>query len=103
MQGIAVLLGVIAAACLYLAAPNQVLIPATRLPLAPRLLGWLGLVLTVVSAWAMSVVEGWPVALPATLITLTCSLSLWPFLGTWVRHRRGVAAAADALEEGSAS
>ncbi|WP_423197322.1 MULTISPECIES: hypothetical protein [unclassified Cupriavidus] len=89
MQGIAVLLGLVAAACLYLAAPNQVLIPPARLPLAPRVLGWLGLALTVASAWIMSVAESWGVAIAAALVTLTCSLSLWPFLGTWAHQRRG--------------
>ena len=88
MQGIAVLLGLVAAACLYLAAPNQVLIPPARLPLAPRVLGWLGLLLTVAAAWIMSVAESWGVAIAAALVTLTCSLSLWPFLGTWAHQRR---------------
>ncbi|SFB92320.1 hypothetical protein SAMN05216321_102178 [Cupriavidus sp. OV038] len=94
MQAFAVLLGLAAAACLYLAAPNQVLFVSAegegRAPLPPRLLGWLGLLLTIASAWTMSVPEGWPVAIAATLVTLTCSLSLWPFIGTWVHHRRGL-------------
>lgn len=100
MQGIAVLLGLVAAACLYLAAPNQVLILASRRPLSPRALCLLALGLTVASAWIMSVPEGWAVAIAATLITLTCCLSLWPFLGTWANHRRGVR---DTADEGTAS
>jgi len=99
MQGIAVLLGLVAAACLYLAAPNQVLIPSSRRPLSPRALFILGLVLVVASAWIMSIPEGWAVAIAATLITLTCCLSLWPFLGTWANHRRGVRDAAETVEE----
>ncbi|SDD03429.1 hypothetical protein SAMN05216345_105302 [Cupriavidus sp. YR651] len=94
MQALAVLLGLAAAACLYLAAPNQVLFVTAsgdgRPPVAPTLLCWLGLALTLASAWTMSVPEGWPVAIAATLITLTCSLSLWPFIGTWLQHRRGL-------------
>ncbi len=93
MQGFAVLLGLAAAACWYLAAPNQVLLVSadggdTR-PLAPPVLFWLGMALTTASAWVMAVAEGWPVAIAATLIVLTCSLSLWPFVGTYVHHRRG--------------
>ncbi|REF02171.1 hypothetical protein [Cupriavidus plantarum] len=102
MQGIAVLLGLVAAACLYLAAPNQVLISPARRPLSPRALCLLALVLTVASAWTMSVPEGWAVAIAATLITLTCCLSLWPFIGTWASHRRGVRDISDTSEDGTA-
>jgi len=95
MQALAVLLGLAAAACLYAAAPNQVLFVtasgAGRAPLPPRLLCWLGVALAVASAWTMSVPESWPVAIAATLVTLTCSLSLWPFIGTWTHQRRGMA------------
>lgn len=104
MQALAVLLGLAAAACFYLAAPNQVLFVSSggegRAPMPPRLLCWLGFALIVASAWTMSTAEGWPVAIAATLVTLTCSLSLWPFLGTWRHHRRGMPRASD---EGSAA
>ena len=36
----------------------------------------------------MSVPESWPVAIAATLVTLTCFLSAWPFIGTWIHHKR---------------
>lgn len=93
MQGLAVLLGLAAAACWYLAAPNQVLCVAAdgsgRPPLPPAALLWLGAALTTAGAWLMALAEGWPVAIAATLVTLTCSLSLWPFVGSCVHHRRG--------------
>lgn len=92
MQALAVLLFLAAAACLYLAAPNQVLVTNAdgnhRTPVSPRLLCGMAVALTLAGTWAMSVPEGWPVAIAATLVTLTCSLSLWPFLGTWRHHHR---------------
>lgn len=86
MQALAVLLALAGAACLYLAAPNQVLTRAV--PIRPHLSCWLGLGLTLASAWAMSVPEGWPVAIASTLVTMTCCLSVWPFIGTWTQKRR---------------
>jgi len=91
MQALAILLALAGAACLYLAAPNQVLYITGRAPIPPRLLGWLGLPLTVGSAWTMSVPEGWPVGIAAALMTLTCSLSAWPFIGVWIQQRRTAA------------
>lgn len=92
MQALAVLLSLAAAACLYLAAPNQVLVTNAdgnyHTPVSSRLLCGMAVVLTLAGAWAMSVPEGWPVAIAATLVALTCSLSLWPFLGTWRHHHR---------------
>lgn len=104
MQALAILLSLAAAACLYLAAPNQVLIVDAdgngRAPAPRRLLCWAALALAVVGTWTMSVPEGWPVAIAATLVTLTCCLSLWPFLGTWLHHNRPDD---DVSSEGSAS
>lgn len=96
MQGFAVVLGLAAAACLYLAAPNQVWVaPGTaahaRLQaLGTRVLCWLALGLTVASFLLWSGVFGWGVAVVATLITVTTGTSLWPFVGTYadVRRRR---------------
>ncbi len=100
MQGFAVVLGLAAAACLYLAAPNQVwLAPGSaghaRLrALGSRLLCWLAVGLTVASFLLWNAVFGWGVAIVATVITVTTGTSLWPFLGTYVdvrrrRNRRG--------------
>ncbi|MBP0639696.1 hypothetical protein [Cupriavidus sp. AcVe19-6a] len=90
MQVLAVFLGLAAAACLYLAAPNQVLLPPGRVP-QPRVSGWLGLVLVLASTWLWSTTDGWPVAIAASLATVPCALSAWPFVGTYV-HRRRLAA-----------
>ncbi|SOZ16036.1 putative transmembrane lipoprotein [Cupriavidus taiwanensis] len=87
MQVLAILLGLAAAACLYLAAPNQVLLPPGTLT-RPRLAGWLGLALTCVSTWLWSLTDGWPVAIAASLVTVPCALSVWPFIGTYAARRR---------------
>ncbi|WP_454710614.1 hypothetical protein [Cupriavidus nantongensis] len=89
MQVLAVLLGLAAAACLYLAAPNQVLLPPGAMT-RPRLSGWLGLALTGISTWLWSLADGWPVAIAATLVTVPCALSVWPFIGTWAARLRHV-------------
>jgi len=103
MQALAVLLSLAAAASLYLSAPNQVLCVDDsnngRAPMPPRVLFWLGIVLAIAGTWIMSILEGWPVAIAATLVTLTCSLSAWPFVGTWIHHKRYD----DVPGEGSAS
>jgi len=95
MEAFAVLLGLLAAACLYLAAPNQVLLPSPQngpgwRP-APRLCGWLGLGLTVLSTWLWSQAQGWPVAVAANLAIIPTGLSLWPFIGTYMNARRPAA------------
>ncbi|WP_042885128.1 hypothetical protein [Cupriavidus necator] len=90
MQVLAVLLGQAAAACLYLAAPNQVLMPSGTVA-QPRVLGWLGLVLVILSTWLWSITDGWPVAIAATLATVPCALSAWPFVGIYVERRRQAA------------
>ncbi|SPA40303.1 putative transmembrane lipoprotein [Cupriavidus taiwanensis] len=87
MQVLAVLLGLAAAACLYLAAPNQALLPPGLLT-RPRLSGWLGLTLTCASTWLWSLTDGWPVAIAASLVTVPCALSVWPFIGTWAARKR---------------
>lgn len=98
MEAFALLLGLLAAACLYLAAPNQVLLPSPPQigpgwRLAPRLFGWLGLGLTVLSTWLWSQAQGWPVAVAANLAIIPTGLSLWPFIGTYMNERRPAAAA----------
>jgi len=85
MPGFAVLLGLAAAACCYLAAPNQVL---TRRPRSPAVLCLLALGLTIACAWVWSVPHGWPTAIAAALVTVTFGLSVWPFVGTWLNVRR---------------
>lgn len=90
MQVLAVLLGLAAAACLYLAAPNQVLLPPGTVA-QPRVLGWLGLALVILSTWLWSTTDGWPVAIAATLATVPCALSAWPFVGIYVDRRRQAA------------
>lgn len=103
MQALAILLSLAAAACLYLAAPNQVLVVDNqgdgRAVMPPRLLCWLALALIIAGTWLMSVPEGWPVAIAATLVTLTCCLSVWPFIGTWLHQKRDD----DVPNEGSTS
>lgn len=89
MQVLAVLLGLAAAACLYLAAPNQVLLPPGAI--ARRVPGWLGLALVVASTWLWSTTDGWPVAIAASLVTVPCALSVWPFIGTYAARRRNTA------------
>ncbi|CAG2140550.1 hypothetical protein LMG26411_01897 [Cupriavidus numazuensis] len=92
MEAFAVLLGLVAAACLYLAAPNQVLLPARSSGAigrpAPSLFGWLGLALTLLSTWLWSVAQSWPVAIAATFAIIPTGLSVWPFIGTYVDQRR---------------
>jgi len=100
MQGFAVVLGLAAAACLYLAAPNQVwLAPGSaahaRLQaFGSRTLCWLAVGLTVTSFLLWNAVFGWGVAVVATLITVTTGTSLWPFVGTYAEVRRHRAARA---------
>jgi hypothetical protein len=90
MQVLAVLLGLAAAACLYLAAPNQVLLPPGS-GAQPRVCGWLGLALFMLSTWLWSITDGWPVAIAASLATVPCALSVWPFVGTCVNRKRRAA------------
>ncbi len=90
MQALAVLLGLAAAACLYLAAPNQVLLPPGRVA-QPRVLGWLGPALVIVSTWLWSTTDGWPVAIAASVVTVPCALSVWPFIGTYAARKRQAA------------
>ncbi len=101
MQALAILLALAGAACLYLAAPNQVLCISADgtgcAPIPPRVLGWLGLALAAAGAWTMSVPEGWPVGIAAALVALTCSLSAWPFIGVWMQQRRIAARRAETL------
>ncbi|WP_137924445.1 hypothetical protein [Cupriavidus sp. 2SB] len=107
MQALAIFLSLAAAACLYLAAPNQLLVVDAegkgRSPLSSRLLCWIGVALAVAGTWVMSVPEGWAVAIAATLVVMTCFLSFWPFIGTWLHHNRMDDEPSEVSKEGSAS
>ncbi|WP_253760626.1 hypothetical protein [Ralstonia solanacearum] len=94
MHGVAVLLGLAAAGCLYTAAPNQLLLPPVAddtSPVSRRRARWLLAVAVALAALAMqrwSLVLGIPAAAAATLLVLTGGLSLWPLLGALVHGRR---------------
>ncbi|CAJ0872546.1 hypothetical protein C0Q88_11235 [Ralstonia pickettii] len=87
MHGIALLLGLLAAGCLYAAAPNQVLLaPASRL--RGRLLCGIAGVLSVIAVVLWNDVLGWAGAVIAVALVVTGALSLWPMLGAWTHQRR---------------
>lgn len=88
MPAFAVLPGLAAAVCYYLAAPNQVLTFAPCPPRWRRPLCWLALALTVACAWMGSLAHGGPAAVAAALVTVTSGLSLWPLAGAWIHARR---------------
>ncbi|MCG3574951.1 hypothetical protein PP715_11765 [Ralstonia solanacearum] len=95
MHGVAVLLGLAAAGCLYAAAPNQLLLPPAAGDTPPvsrrRACLLLAVAAAALAALAMqrwSVVLDIPAAVAATLLVLTGGLSLWPLLGALVHGRR---------------
>ncbi|MBY4897593.1 hypothetical protein [Cupriavidus sp. AU9028] len=88
MEGLAIVLGLIAAACLYLASPNQVLVARRASLPSAGVLCWSALALTVLGTWLWALSHGWPSAIAGMLVTLTCAVSAWPFFGTWVQSRR---------------
>ncbi|MDF3840027.1 hypothetical protein P3W85_44960 [Cupriavidus basilensis] len=92
MQVFALLLGLGGACCLYLASPNQRLLPLPPGQSVAQNRGtrlcWLGVAAIAVSAWAWSTTQGWPAATVATLATVGTGLSLWPFAGAYRDARR---------------
>lgn len=87
MHGIALLLGLLAAGCLYAAAPNQVLfVPASRL--RGRLLCGIAVALSIIAVVLWNDVLGWAGAVIAVVLVVTSALSLWPMLGAWTNQRR---------------
>lgn len=86
MHGIALLLGLLAAGCLYAAAPNQVLLaPASRL--RRRVLCSVAVALSVIAVVQWNDVLGWAGAVIAVVLAVTGALSLWPMVGAWTRQR----------------
>ncbi|MCT7308135.1 MULTISPECIES: hypothetical protein [Ralstonia] len=86
MHGIALLLGLLAAGCLYAAAPNQVLLaPASRL--RRRVLCSGAVALSVIAVVLWNDVLGWAGAVIAVVLAVTGALSLWPMVGAWTRQR----------------
>lgn len=91
MQGLAIFLGLAATLCFYLAAPNQVVVRIPpghdRLPMS-TLLVWAAWLMIAASAWLWSVSYNWPVSIAATLLVVSSGLSLWPFVGSYVKSRQ---------------
>ncbi|EHP43828.1 hypothetical protein OR16_07069 [Cupriavidus basilensis OR16] len=91
MQVLAALLGLGGAGCLYLASPNQRLLPSVATTQAPgrgTRLCCAATLAVAISGWAWSTTQGWPSAIAATLATVGTGLSLWPFMGAWLDARR---------------
>nr|WP_311530104.1 hypothetical protein [uncultured Ralstonia sp.] len=87
MHGIALLLGLLAAGCLYAAAPNQVLLtPAS--PLRGRALCSAAGALAAIAVVLWNDVLGWAGAVVAVVLVVTGALSLWPMAGAWTQQRR---------------
>lgn len=87
MHGIALLLGLLAAGCLYAATPNQVLL-APASPLRGRVLCSAAVALSVIAVVLWSDVLGWAGAVIAVALVVAGALSLWPMLGAWTQQRR---------------
>lgn len=88
MHGIALLLGLLAAGCLYAAAPHQVLLLAPASRLRGRVLCSVAAALAVIAVVLWSDVLGWAGAVIAVALVVTGALSLWPMLGAWMQQRR---------------
>ena len=90
MHGIALLLGLLAAGCLYVAAPNQVLLapPSPLPPLYARVLCGVAAALSAIAVVLWSDVLGWAGAVIAVLLVVTGALSLWPMAGAWMQRYR---------------
>lgn len=85
MHGAALLLGLLAAGCLYTAAPNQVLLaPASR----ARGRCTIALALVVIAVVLWNDVLGWAGATIAVVLVVAGGLSLWPMVGAWTQQRR---------------
>lgn len=87
MHGIALLFGLLAAGCLYAAAPNQVLL-ARASRLRGRVLCSVAVTLSGTAAVLWNDALGWPGATIAVVLVVTGALSLWPMLGAWTHQRR---------------
>ena len=87
MHGVALLLGLLAAGCLYAAAPNQVwFAPASRL--RGRILCSTAVALSAIAVVLWNEGLGWAGAVIAVVLVVTGALSLWPMAGAWAQRRR---------------
>ncbi|WP_296227756.1 hypothetical protein [Ralstonia sp. UBA689] len=92
MHGVALLLGLLAAGCLYTAAPNQALLaPASRAPASG--LCAVALMQAAIAVVLWNDVLGWTGATIAVVLVVAGGLSLWPMAGAWVQHLRADAKA----------
>lgn len=92
MHGIALLLGLLAAGCLYAAAPNQALFaPASSQ--RGRALCSVAAAQSAIAVVLWSDVLGWAGAVIAVVLVVTGALSLWPVVGAWALHKRATAEA----------
>lgn len=87
MHGIALLLGLLAAGCLYAAAPNQVLL-APASPRRGRALCSAAATLSAIAVVLWNDVLGWAGAVIAVVLVVTGALSVWPMVGAWTQPRR---------------
>lgn len=87
MHGIALLLGLLAAGCLYAAAPNQVLL-APASPRCGRVLCSAAIALSAIAVVLWNDVLGWAGAVIAVVLVVTGALSLWPMVGAWTQQWR---------------
>ena len=85
MHGVALLLGLLAAGCLYAASPNQALLAPGSL-VRGRVLCAAALVMAAIA------VVLWNDAI-GVLLVVAGGLSLWPMAGAWVQQRRHAAEA----------
>jgi len=92
MHGIALLLGLLAAGCLYVAAPNQVLL-APAPPLRGRVLCGVAAALSSTAVVLWSDVLGWTGAVVAVVLVVTGALSLWPMVAAWMQRYRATSEA----------
>lgn len=87
MHGVALLLGLLAAGCLYTAAPNQVLLACASRARARRRCA-IALALATIAIVLWNDVLGWAGATIAVLLVVAGGLSLWPMVGAWTQQRR---------------
>lgn len=87
MHGVALVLGLVAAGCLYAAAPNQVLL-AQGSRTRGRWLHGAALALATIAIGLWSEGLGWAGAAIAVVLVVAGGLSLWPMAGAWVQQRR---------------
>ncbi|KMW45615.1 hypothetical protein PQH03_25410 [Ralstonia insidiosa] len=92
MHGVALLLGLLAAGCLYAASPNQALLAPGSL-VRGRVLCAAALVMAAIAVVLWNDVLGWAGAAIGVLLVVAGGLSLWPMAGAWVQQRRHAAEA----------